>query len=121
MAGGVAGRPPIGWLGWPAAAGEPSSTISGAMPSSPGCSSGTSVGCTSTLGMAGDCGRGGASTTTWRDSSSRVNSIGRKITARAISTNAPTMRCFSPLSSKAMIYSPLSVLRASHSRPSATL
>lgn len=56
--------------------------------------------------MAGDCGRGGASTTTWRDSSSRVNSIGRKITARAISTNAPTMRCFSPLSSKAMIYSP---------------
>ncbi|EFQ39533.1 putative DedD protein [Pseudomonas aeruginosa 39016] len=91
------------------------------MSSSPGCSSGTSVGCTSTLGMAGACGRGGASTTTWRDSSSRVNSIGRKITARAISTNAPTMRCFSPLSSKAMVYSPLSVLRASHSRPSATL
>ncbi len=66
------------------------------------CCSGTGTGSTLTCGTTGACGASGASTRTWRSSSWRENSIGRKITARAISTRAPTMRCLNTLSSKAI-------------------
>src|SRR5690606_7097155 len=91
-----------GALGATTASASDAGTGSTGGTSSSATGSGTFTGSSSIAGMTGLSGMPGACTVTWRISSSRENSMGRKITANATSTSAPTIRCLSPLSSTAI-------------------